>query len=214
MKNLLICLSILLLLSGCQEEELDVIRPYPEIYSGIFTESENGCIFPGGIIANPEGYAITEYGIEYGVPAFIQAPMARIEILEAPASDQIEFSICGGLLNGSDYIFRPYVVSEGFTIYGQTKEFVAENMADPFIESISASEGSPGEVIELKGSSMGYLTYHYRVYFDLHQVQPFEVRDSVMMFRVPDRISSQAYDLVLGIGDRTIPLNQTFQIME
>lgn len=212
MKGLICGLCFVILLPACKEESFEDERPYPVVVTTASGISGDGCISLGGVIENPKNLNITEYGVEYYISGMPASDRARVNAEGQPDSEKFDFSICGGLLDRWYYVYRPYIRSEGFTIYGEEKSFRAENIPDPVIESLSASEGTPGQIIALKGSSFGYLKHHYNIYFDWSGQEPLEVSDSVIRFRVPGIIYKKTYDIYLGLGTRKIPVNQTFTI--
>ncbi|EAZ82809.1 Kelch repeat-containing protein [Algoriphagus machipongonensis] len=222
----LILIAFLAFFSACQQDEAITPREYPFIESKeIKNIDETGAIVDFEILKGGKS-SIDSYGVEYLESSafgnvYIPTEYLSFEIEGAPVENFISFKIKYDLLKGIEYYVKPFVKSNGMTIYGAPLLFESKGVKSPEISEVSVKEISGPTTFTIKGdyfSAVKERNFVHIPYIDEYfSVKVIEATPELLTVELSSYsslipVSDAAYDLVVTVFDKSTTLSSHFTL--
>lgn len=122
-------LALIAVTASCEKDTLPT-NFAPEVKTG----STEGIYRTGvesiyGVVNNPNGYTVEEYGIEYSLyQSFAESKVIKASELDAEGNFSVSMD---GLEPGEGYFYRTYVFGGHNTVYGESRNFTTVTTSEP-----------------------------------------------------------------------------------
>ncbi|MEL7146553.1 MAG: IPT/TIG domain-containing protein, partial [Bacteroidota bacterium] len=214
MKNLLKILSLICLtaifLVKCNDAEI-APKAYPILTMEQVETDENGATFSAEII-NLGQQAVISYGFEWKQIA--SSENWTVKALTEPANvGKYSTVVDTDLLRDVEYVVRPFITTNTYTVYGTQIEFISEGSTQPQILEYSPKEVFDGTVVQLKGSNLTSRLDRITVFVERIQAEVIKTSEDSVEFIVPASDFVGNAELKIEVGDQTIVLEDAFKVL-
>jgi hypothetical protein len=206
----LLILSISVFLARCDKNEVPV-REYPTLNTlKVSNISEDGATITAEI-TNPKGVEILFYGFvwaEYNDPTLEVSDRVVYSgnINSARFSGQISSSMKRGTL----YYVKPFLKTEGYTVYGKATKFISLGSLPPIITNFYPNTGCVTDTVTIVGENFSYLISSNMVQFTNESSSVVYASDSLLRVIVPENLSSDLASLCIKVADRVAMAGNKF----
>ena len=215
-----------MIFASCQQEEMVTPRNYPFVISlGVHSIDNTGASVDFEILKEGKA-AITSYGLEFLESSEFQfgnatKPYFIVEKSGVPSSEKETVRIDNNLIEGSEYVVKPFVRSDNITVYGETLLFNSKGVNSPEITEVSESLLLGSTDITISGDHFNSSLENNQVeipgledYFriELISVTRFELKLRLSRTYVAFPFSEKKYSLRLTSGGKTVVLPDHFSL--
>ncbi len=152
MKNNII-LSVLLFiiaLSGCKKEAEIIPRNYPFIIT-LTPENTNDGVHLSAKILDFGSDTILSHGFVWWTDEFGPTIKNKIVLTDEIKKDTFNYDVVGGLIKGSTYHVRAFVITKNYQVYGIESSFICTGTKAPEITGFSPKHGNIGTKVIING---------------------------------------------------------------
>lgn len=148
---------LMILLSGCQEEEELAVRSYPRLQTlPVSGNSNEGATFNADFLLRGEA-EILAYGFVWDKKKLPTITESDRVIFQDQAEDSgFSTDIRSTLQEGEKYTVRAFVKTPEYLVYGQKVSFTSGGSNPPVITSVEPLVGTVGDTLMFKGRGFSY----------------------------------------------------------
>jgi len=152
MKNyiLLSVLLFIIALSGCKKEAEIIPKNYPFIIT-LTPENTNDGVHLSAKILDYGSDTILSHGFVWWTDEYGPTIKNKIVLTEEINKDIFNYDVVGGLIKGSTYHVRAFVVTKNYQIYGVGISFICTGTKAPEITGFSPKQGNIGTKVTING---------------------------------------------------------------
>ncbi|WP_439475721.1 hypothetical protein [Algoriphagus formosus] len=135
--------GLLLFILGCTESVVLTPRDYPFLKT-LEIKDINGTGATMDFEMLDTGiFPLTSYGVEYLEKSLYDQPFyegeyLKVEIEDTPEIGRLSVRMSTDLVEGTEYVARPFVKQNGLTSYGEFMTFTAQGSSAPIIKEVSS----------------------------------------------------------------------------
>ena len=225
-KKLIIFIASISLLSACQQEETITPREYPFVESiDISSIDETGAFINFEVLKEGRA-AIESYGVEYLESSafdniYLPKEYLVLETQGVPSGNMISYKLKYDLEKGIEYYVKPFVRSNGKTVFGLPMVFDSKGVKGPEISEVSINQITGNTRFTIKGdyfSSIKEKNFVHIPYIDeFFSVQVVEatyqeLTVELVRNNMPMTVLDGSYELIITVMDKstTLPGHFTF----
>ncbi|MEM6377859.1 MAG: IPT/TIG domain-containing protein, partial [Bacteroidota bacterium] len=186
MKNLnLLLLLCLILLAGCQKDEI-ALRPFPRLETLPVSEiSDEGAVF-NGLVFESEGQAVLRHGFVWAsrrIPELNRDGI--ISELGAPKAARFSMEIRSGLRIGEPYTVRAFIETDQYVVYGNPTSFKSLGSSVPILTSVEPAQASWGDTITVRGKFFSQDTSSIEAFLNSVSLKVVSTSSTLAQFVIP-----------------------------
>jgi N-acetylneuraminic acid mutarotase len=190
--------ALLALFLGCTKEEVTP-RVYPRVDTGeAYDITSEGATFKGEIIFS--SVEIKDHGFVWSAGTSLQVQYANKISLGTKAGVGSFESRCERSLEpGKKYYVKAYAISEDFTVYGETVEFISLGSKAPVVKDFFPVTGTWGDTITVVGENFSDDNTINKVKFGEATGRVVRSGKDTLMVEVPNNLTMESSNLSVTI---------------
>lgn len=156
---------------------------YPFVIMKAVDSINSSGITASAEILSPGDDSILEYGFVWDMFNIPTIYNSKYAIKGKPVTGMYEARITRYIQKGVTYEIRPYIISSGYTVYGNVLRFTGEGSIPPTLVDFMPKSGKPGSVVTITVKNLGP---NANVFFSLNKARVLAASDTSLTVEVPN----------------------------